>query len=166
VQNKNIQKEAVMPNIEENPDFQLLKQFLQSINPNDMDEDSAKELMDLGRMIQNGGALTDRQREMFGSVVDSMPDMGMRPGMQGSVSDTEMRMYKDSLGQGSGMMTEAEMEEMRMREFNRKLQEQQQAAFDARQRDIEAGNLPTGPSTGMTEMTSPMPRMRPSNLGG
>ena len=38
--------------------------------------------------------------------------------------------------------------------------------FDARQRDIEAGNLPTGPSAGMTEMTSPMPRMRPSNLGG
>ena len=65
-----------MPNIEENPDFQLLKQFLQSINPNDMDEDSAKELMDLGRMIQNGGALTDRQREMFGSVVGAMPPMG------------------------------------------------------------------------------------------
>ena len=155
-----------MPNIEENPDFQLLKQFLQSINPNDMDEASATELMDLGKMIQNGGALTDRQREMFASVVGSMPDMGMRPGMQGSVSDTEMGMYKDSLGQGSGMMTEAEMEEMRMREFNQKLQEQQQAAFDARQRDIEAGNLPTGPSAGMTEMTSPMPRMRPSNLGG
>ena len=155
-----------MPNIEENPDFQLLKQFLQSINPNDMDEASAKELMDLGRMIQNGGALTDRQREMFASVVGAMPDMGMRPNMQGSVSDTEMGMYKDSLGQGSGMMTEAEMEEMRMREFNQKLQEQQQAAVDARQRDIEAGNLPTCPSAGMTEMTSPMPIMRPSNLGG
>ena len=134
-----------MPNIEENPDFQLLKQFLQSINPNDMDEASAKELMDLGRMIQNGGALTDRQREMFGSVVGAMPDMRAQTG---------------------AAMTEAEMEEMRMREFNQKLQEQQQAAFDARQRDIEAGNLPTGPSAGMTEMTSPMPRMRPSNLGG
>ena len=92
-----------MPNIEENPDFQLLKQFLQSINPNDMDEASATELMDLGKMIQNGGALTDRQREMFASVVGAMPDMGMRPGMQGSVSDTEMGMYKDSLGQGSGI---------------------------------------------------------------
>lgn len=134
-----------MPNIEENPDFQLLKQFLQSINPNDMDEESAKELMDLGKMIQNGGALTDRQREMFGSVVGAMPDMRAQTG---------------------AAMTEAEMEEMRMREFNQKLQEQQQAAFDARQRDIEAGNLPTGPSAGMTEMTSPMPRMRPSNLGG
>ena len=112
-----------MPNIEENPDFQLLKQFLQSINPNDMDEESAKELMDLGKMIQNGGALTDRQREMFGSVVGAMPDMRAQTG---------------------AAMTEAEMEEMRMREFNQKLQEQQQAAFDARQRDIEAGNLPTG----------------------
>jgi len=64
------------------------------------------------------------------------------------------------------MMTEAEMEEMRMREFNQKLQEQQQAAFDARQREIEAGIMPTGEAAGMTEMTSPMPRMRPSNLGG
>jgi len=134
-----------MPNIEENPDFQLLKQFLQSINPNDMDEASAKELMDLGRMIQNGGALTDRQREMFGSVVGAMPDMRAQTG---------------------AAMTEAEMEEMRMREFNQKLQEQQQATFDARQREIEAGIMPTGEPAGMTEMTSPMPRMRPSNLGG
>ena len=134
-----------MPNIEENPDFQLLKQFLQSINPNDMDEASAKELMDLGRMIQNGGALTDRQREMFGSVVGAMPDMRAQTG---------------------AAMTEAEMEEMRMREFNQKLQEQQQATFDARQREIEAGIMPTGEPAGMTEMQSPMPRMRPSNLGG
>ena len=134
-----------MPNIEENPDFQLLKQFLQSINPNDMDEASATELMDLGRMIQNGGALTDRQREMFASVVGAMPDMGMQTG---------------------AAMTEAEMEEMRMQEFNRKLKEQQEAAFNARQRDIEAGNLPTGPAAGMTEIPSQRPPMRPSNLGG
>jgi phage-related minor tail protein len=151
-----------MPNIEENPDFQLLKQFLQSINPNDMDEASAKELMDLGRMIQNGGALTDRQREMFGSVVGAMPDMRARTG----AAMTEADLMPDMRAQTGAAMTEAEMEEMRMREFNQKLQEQQQAAFDARQRDIEAGNLPTGPSAGMTEMTSPMPRMRPSNLGG
>jgi len=26
--------------------------------------------------------------------------------------------------------------------------------------------MPTGEAAGMTEMTSPMPRMRPSNLGG
>ena len=148
-----------MPNIEENPDFQLLKQFLQSINPNDMDEESAKELMDLGKMIQNGGALTDRQREMFGSVVGAMPDMRARTG----AAMTEAEMMPDMRAQTGAAMTEAEMEEMRMREFNQKLQEQQQAAFDARQRDIEAGNLPTGPSAGMTEMTSPMPRMRPSN---
>ena len=151
-----------MPNIEENPDFQLLKQFLQSINPNDMDEASATELMDLGRMIQNGGALTDRQREMFASVVGAMPDMRARTG----AAMTEADLMPDMRAQTGAAMTEAEMEEMRMREFNQKLQEQQQAAFDARQRDIEAGNLPTGPSAGMTEMTSPMPRMRPSNLGG
>lgn len=110
-----------MPNIEENPDFQLLKQFLQSINPNDMDEASATELMDLGKMIQNGGALTDRQREMFASVVGAMPDMRAQTG---------------------AAMTEAEMEEMRMRDFNQKLQEQQREAFDASQREIQAGNFP------------------------
>ena len=133
-----------MPNIEENPDFQLLKQFLQTINPNDMDEESANELMDLGRMIQNGGALTDRQREMFGSVVGAMPNSEMM----------------------GAPMSEAEIEAKRMQEFNQKLQEQQQATFDARQREIEAGIMPTGEAAGMTEMTSPMPRMRPSNLGG
>ena len=133
-----------MPNIEENPDFQLLKQFLQTINPNDMDEESANELMDLGRMIQNGGALTDRQREMFGSVVGAMPNSEMM----------------------GAPMSEAEIEAKRMQEFNQKLQEQQQATFDARQREIEAGIMPIGEAAGMTEMTSPMPRMRPSNLGG
>jgi len=101
-----------MPNIEENPDFQLLKQFLQSINPNDMDEASATELMDLGRMIQNGGALTDRQREMFASVVGAMPPMG-----------------------------------------------------DADSRSLIEEDLPTGEVAGMTEVTSPMPQMRPDNLG-
>ena len=151
-----------MPNIEENPDFQLLKQFLQSINPNDMDEDAAKELMDLGRMIQNGGALTDRQREMFGSVVGAMPDMRARTG----AAMTEADLMPDMRAQTGAAMTEAEIEEMRMREFTQKLQEQQQATFDARQREIEAGIMPTGEAAGMTEMTSPMPRMRPSNLGG
>ena len=144
-----------MPNIEENPDFQLLKQFLQSINPNDMDEDSAKELMDLGRMIQNGGALTDRQREMFGSVVGAMPDMRARTGA--AMTEAEMM---------GAPMSEAESESKRMEEFNRNLQAQQEAAFNTRRRDIKAGNLPTCPSAGMTEMTYPMPRMRPSNLGG
>jgi len=142
-----------MPNIEENPDFQLLKQFLQSINPNDMDEEFAKELMDLGKMIQNGGALTDRQREMFGSVVGAMPDSG-------AISEAERE-----LAMNQALPTNLSEEEMR-RFMEQKYAAQKRLEFDARQRDIEAGNLPTGPSAGMTEMTSPMPRMRPSNLGG
>lgn len=127
-----------MPNIEENPDFQLLKQFLQTINPNDMDEESATELMDLGRMIQNGGALTDRQREMFASVVGAMPDMRAQTGA--AMTEAEM----PNMGMQTGAaMTEAEMEEMRMRDFNQKLQEQQREAFDASQREIQAGNFPS-----------------------
>ena len=142
-----------MPNIEENPDFQLLKQFLQSINPNDMDEESAKELMDLGKMIQNGGALTDRQREMFGSVVGAMPSSG-------AMTDAERE-----LAMSQALPTNLSEEEMR-RFMEQKYAAQKRLEFDARQRDIEAGNLPTGEAAGMTEMTSPMPRMRPSNLGG
>ncbi len=148
-----------MPNIEENPDFQLLKQFLQSINPNDMDEASATELMDLGKMIQNGGALTDRQREMFASVVGAMPDYSPADNF-GSMSEAERE-----LAMGQALPTNLSEEEMR-RFMEEKYAAQKRLEFDARQRDIEAGNLPTGPSAGMTEMTSPMPRMRPSNLGG
>jgi hypothetical protein len=148
-----------MPNIEENPDFQLLKQFLQSINPNDMDEASATELMDLGKMIQNGGALTDRQREMFASVVGAMPDYSPADNF-GSMSEAERE-----LAMGQALPTNLSEEEMR-RFMEQKYAAQKRLEFDARQRDIEAGNLPTGEAAGMTEMTSPMPRMRPSNLGG
>jgi len=131
--------------MQRNPDYNLVMKFLSSITPGDMDKESADQLMMIGQRIQAGGSLTDKEREMFLSVVSAMPEMREQTG---------------------AAMTEAEMEEMRMREFNQKLQEQQQATFDARQREIEAGIMPTGEPAGMTEMTSPMPRMRPSNLGG
>ena len=131
--------------MQRNPDYNLVMKFLSSITPGDMDKESADQLMMIGQRIQAGGSLTDKEREMFQSVVGAMPEMREQTG---------------------AAMTEAEMEELRMREFNQKLQEQQQAIFDARQREIEAGIMPTGEPAGMTEMKSPMPRMRPSNLGG
>ena len=52
-----------------NPDYQLVMTFLQSITPGDMDEESANQLMAIGQRIMGGGTLTDREREMFESVV-------------------------------------------------------------------------------------------------
>jgi len=149
-----------MNEMTDNPDYRLVMDFLQSINPGDMDEESAEQLMQIGQRIEGGGQLTEKETEMFMSVVGAMPDYIAQPG---------------------AAMTEAEMEELRMREFNRKLQKEQQFAFDARQRQLESGNLPTGEAAGMVEVPqmqsprprmrpsprmSPSPRMRPDNLGG
>jgi len=68
-----------MPNINENPDYQLVMKFLQNIRPGDMDEESANELMMIGQRIQGGDELTDIEREMFEAVVGSMPKMPMDP---------------------------------------------------------------------------------------
>ena len=115
-----------MPNITENPDYQLVMNFLQNIRPGDMDEESSQQLMAIGQRIQGGGALTDREREMFKAVVGEMgrfpteqmgsfpqgntnPDIMKDPSM-GSVSDSEMQMAQDSLARlGLAPMTEEEM---------------------------------------------------------
>jgi hypothetical protein len=64
-----------MPNITENPDYRLVMTFLQNIRPGDMDQESSEQLMMIGQRIQAGGALTDREREMFEAVVGAMPQM-------------------------------------------------------------------------------------------
>ena len=69
-----------MPNITQNPDYQLVMKFLQNIRPGDMDQESSEQLMMIGQRIQAGGALTDREREMFEAVVGNMPQMPMNPG--------------------------------------------------------------------------------------
>ena len=58
-----------MANITENPDYRLVMTFLQNIRPGDMDQESSEQLMMIGQRIQAGGALTDREREMFEAVV-------------------------------------------------------------------------------------------------
>jgi len=100
-----------MPNeMQMNPDYQLVMTFLQNIRPGDMDEESAKQLMAIGQRIQGGGVLTDREREMFTSVVgatdrfpveqmDTFPQ-GTNPDIMkdfsmGRVSEGEMRLAMD-----------------------------------------------------------------------
>ena len=114
-----------MPNINENPDYQLVMKFLQNIRPGDMDEESANELMMIGQRIQGGGVLTDREREMFEEVVgatdkfptDQMdsfprgtnPDMGEMPPVP-MPQATPFQLDAEKLNQlrGSGQITERE----------------------------------------------------------
>ena len=60
-----------------NPDYNLVMKFLSSITPGDMDKESAEQLMMIGQRIQAGGSLTDKEREMFLSVVSAMPEKEM-----------------------------------------------------------------------------------------
>jgi hypothetical protein len=69
-----------MADITQNPDYKLVMTFLQNIRPGDMDAQSAEQLMAIGQRIQNGGTLTEREREMLNSVVRAMPQMPMNPG--------------------------------------------------------------------------------------
>jgi hypothetical protein len=69
-----------MADITQNPDYKLVMTFLQNITPGDMDQESAEQLMAIGQRIQNGGTLTEREREMLNSVVRAMPQMPMDPG--------------------------------------------------------------------------------------
>ena len=64
-----------------NPDYQLVMKFLQLIKPGDMDEEASQQMMMIGQRIQGGGTLSEKEREMFSSVVGAMPAMpeGMTP---------------------------------------------------------------------------------------
>ena len=76
-----------MADITQNPDYRLVMTFLQNIRPGDMDQESADQLMMIGQRMQAGGALTEREREMFTSVVGNMPRMPM--GMETGAAMTE-----------------------------------------------------------------------------
>ena len=100
-----------MPNINENPDYQLVMKFLQNIRPGDMDEESANQLMMIGQRIQGGGVLSDREREMFEEVVGAtdrfpvermgtFPRGGTNPDIMdsnmGAMSEAERRLAMDT----------------------------------------------------------------------
>ncbi len=112
-----------------NPDFQLVMKFLQNIRPGDMDEESSQQLMAIGQRIQGGGVLSDKEREMFESVVGAMPMEGAN---QGSVSDTEMQMYKDSLTPNTGM-TDAERQMAEEDAYFQRLREEQEQMYNMNQ---------------------------------
>jgi hypothetical protein len=90
-----------MADITQNPDYRLVMTFLQNIRPGDMDQESADQLMMIGQRMQAGGALTEREREMFTSVVGNMPQMPMDPGS--AVREGEMPMPQMPMDPGSAV---------------------------------------------------------------
>jgi len=74
-----------MPNINENPDYQLLMKYIKSITPGNMTKESAIELMTIGERIQGGGAISDREREIFESNVAATDSLN-----GGAISDLEI----------------------------------------------------------------------------
>jgi hypothetical protein len=137
-----------MPEVKENPDYQLVMKFLQLIKPGDMDEQSANQLMMIGQRIQNGGALSDREREMFQGVVGAMP----MEGSMGAMPSTRSEPAMPNTG-----MTDAEKRMMQEEAFQKMIMDQnemQQQAMDQRMmNDINAGSL--------APMASPRPMARP-----
>ena len=90
-----------MADITQNQDYRLVMTFLQNIRPGDMDQESADQLMMIGQRMQAGGALTEREREMFISVVGAMPQMPMDPGS--AVREGEMSMTQMPMDPGSAV---------------------------------------------------------------
>jgi len=78
-----------------NQDYQLVMKFLQLIQPGDMSEESANQLMMIGQRIQNGGALSDKEREMFESVVGAMPVTPPPATSMGQMTDADQRMAEE-----------------------------------------------------------------------
>ena len=99
-----------MPNITQNPDYQLVMKFLQNIRPGDMDQESSEQLMMIGQRIQSGGALSDREREMFEAVVGSMPQTEM---MDGMVSSGQISQGEAAMGMDTAMPSNLNPEDMR-----------------------------------------------------
>jgi len=170
-----------MPNeMQMNPDYQLVMTFLQNIRPGDMDEESAKQLMAIGQRIQGGGVLTDREREMFTSVVgatdrfpveqmDTFPQ-GTNPDIMkdfsmGRVSEGEMR-----LAMNKAMPTNLTPEQMDqfMEKKNAAMAKMADATMDGRARMDKGAQMAGRPPMVPTDERVPMagPDMAPSNVMG
>ena len=164
-----------MPNeMQMNPDYQLVMTFLQNITPGDMDEESANQLMAIGQRIMGGGTLTDREREMFESVVmatdrfpveqmDTFPQ-GTNPAIMKQPKPEMMGTYQ--VDDGEKQMTPSQYENAVRSGDIKQMQKsyqvddrmEQMTPMDMQQM-IDAGIIV--PKRPMTRPTAPMQSMRP-----
>ena len=177
-----------MADITQNPDYQLVMKFLQNIRPGDMDQESSDQLMMIGQRMQAGGALTDREREMFEAVVgatdrfpveqmDSFPQGNTNPDLMrqstgaaltadettGAAMTDEERMSYQVDG-GMEQMTPSQMKSMQESGAITPDAGRVMSMDDA----IAAGLVnPMRPKARpAAPMASPRPMARPQNLGG
>jgi len=99
-----------MPDITQNPDYRLVMTFLQNIRPGDMDQESADQLLMIGERMKAGGSLSEREREMFESVVGNMPQTEMSYQVDGGMErmspeamDSMVSSGQISQGEAGGM---------------------------------------------------------------
>jgi len=166
-----------MADITQNPDYQLVMKFLQNIRPGDMDQESSDQLMMIGQRMQAGGALTDREREMFEAVVgatdrfpveqmDSFPQGGTNPDLMrdtgAAMTEEEMMSYQ--VDGGMEQMTPSQMAAMQESGAITPDAGRVMSMDDA----IAAGLVnPMRPKARpAAPMASPRPMARPQNLGG
>ena len=152
-----------MADITQNPDYQLVMKFLQNIRPGDMDQESSEQLMMIGQRIQAGGALSDREREMFEAVVgatdrfpveqmDSFPQGGTNPDLMKQPMAPAQDMAPVPMPQAPSGAPTVPMPTTQGGPMNM-------------QDMIDAGIIK--PERPQARPTAPMrPQMRPSNLGG
>jgi hypothetical protein len=134
-------------------------------------QESAEQLMAIGQRIQNGGTLTEREREMLNSVVRAMPQMPMDPGSavrEGEMPMAQGRDANDANGPRSRRFVRGEMPMAQMPMDPRSA---------ARQSELPSlDGMTYGPSSGVTTMDMQQmidagiinpnrPRPRPENLG-
>ena len=168
-----------MADITQNPDYQLVMKFLQNIRPGDMDQESSDQLMMIGQRMQAGGALTDREREMFEAVVgatdrfpveqmDSFPQGGTNPDLMrdtgAAMTEEEMMSYQ--VDGGMEQMTPSQMAGM-----------QSSGAITPTRAPSNVMSMDDAIAAGLVNpmrpkarpaapMASPRPMARPQNLGG
>jgi hypothetical protein len=128
-------------------------------------QESAEQLMAIGQRIQNGGTLTEREREMLNSVVRAMPQMPMNPG---DYAESLRPMAKPMPMDPGSAVRRGEMPMAQMPMDPRSA---------ARQSELPSlDGMTYGPSSGVTTMDMQQmidagiinpnrPRPRPENLG-
>ena len=133
--------------------------FLKLIQPGDMDEQSANQLMMIGQRIQNGGSLSDKEREMFQSVVGAMPEMQMSYEVDGRME--AMTPSQMQAAQASGEitpntgMTDAQKRMAEEEAYFKRLREEQEQMYNMSQQAMQEQMQSAAP------MTSPRPMARP-----
>ena len=131
-----------MPEVKENPDYQLVMKFLQLVTPGNMDRQSSNQLMMIGERIANGGSLSDKEREMFQSVVGAMP----MPAPAGATPPPAT---------ANTGMTDAQKRMAEEEAYFKRLREEQEQMYNMSQQAMQEQMQSAAP------MTSPRPMARP-----